>query len=569
MAPLCLVGVLAVALMAATVTADDSNQGIRVWAAAAYITHGERTPPMGGLQTILTPEGAQQMWRQGSAFRSRYLTGGANGSQSAVQGMARDAIDNAQLSVLSQADEWVAAGAMAFMQGLYPPKTDVYVGAAGGQVLGHDYADGRNTTDYPLEGYQYPWILTVPPQESSSIGLQGDVGCPAWQSEMETNLRNSRDTQDQVDQYRSLYQTLFSSAPLQGVIPLVQASYENAAEIYELVKYMYTHNETVFNGLDNAQDTLNTLQALAFASERAKTSHNSTNPDDSLHVLYSIAGRTLASQVANDLVRMLAADGGGGKMTLLFGSARPLLSFFSVGGLLTRQNLVSGPFSRLPEPGAAMIFEVISDSQSSTSGSSPAMGDLKVRFYYRATANANETFATYPLFGSGFDGAIIPYASFVRRMRDRGSTPSGWCDICSPRNTVYWCVSPSCAKPSISPVVGGIIGAVLTAALAGIITLVYHVLQKRRTSKAPRDGSAGGFRGAQRRPADADVALSKGGVREERIGSWEMRARDKNEEPTSDIARAVTKDCDTTWRERDDGDGISITGPPVKPRESV
>lgn len=399
--------------------------------------------------------------------------------------------------------------------------------------------------------------------------LQGDVGCPAWESEIETSLKTSRDTQNRVDQHRSLYQALFSTAPLQGVIPLVQASYENAVEIYELVKYMYTHNETVFSGLDNARDTLETLQALGFASERAKTSHNSTNPDDSLNVLYSIAGRTIANQVANELVGMLAADGGGGKLTLLFGSARPLLSFLSVSGLLTSFNLASGPFSRLPEPGAAMIFEVVSDNRSSTLGRFPGVGDLKVRFYYRATANANETFETYSLFGSGSGGEIIPYASFIRRMRDRGSTPSGWCEICRPGDTVYWCASPSAAEPSISPVVGGIIGAALTAALGGIVTLVYHVVQKHGAGEASREGSTGGFRGAQRGPADADVVLSKTGRGEERIGSWEMNGGGEDGVATLDVARVMTKDDDRAWRQRDDGDGISITGPPVKPRESV
>lgn len=383
---------------------------------------------------------------------------------------------------------------------------------------------------------------------------------------METSLRNSPETQDQVDQHRGLYRALFSSAPLQGVVPLVQASYENAVEIYELVKYMYSHNETVFNGLHNAQATLDTLQTLAFASERSKTSRHSTNPDDSIDALYSIAGRTLASQVANELVGMLAADGGGGKMTLLFGSARPLLSFLSVGGLLTGETPASGPFSRLPEPGAAMVFEVVSPNRSSTLDSFPAVSDLRVRFSYRATANANETFATHPLLGSGF---VIPYPSFVRRMRDRGSTPSGWCDICRAGDAVYWCASPSPAQPSISPVVGGIIGAVLTAALAGIVTIAYHFVWKAGIGKASRDGSAGGFRGSQTAPADADVALSKGGAREARVGSWEMRSGDKDEAATLGIARVLAKDSDTTWRPRDDADGISISGPPVKPRECV
>ena len=172
MAPLQIVAALAaaaalVANVAAQAGGDsNANDNVRVWAAVAYINSGERTPLLGSLQTVLTPEGAQQLWRQGSAFRDRYVTG----NNTAIQNVAQDAIDNRQLTVLSQADEWVAAGALAFMQGLYPAQKGVFLDAAGGKDLSHGYANGSNDTEYPLNGYQYPKLRTLSIEERSSIG---------------------------------------------------------------------------------------------------------------------------------------------------------------------------------------------------------------------------------------------------------------------------------------------------------------------------------------------------------------------------------------------------------------
>ncbi|KND94197.1 Heterokaryon incompatibility protein 6, OR allele, partial [Tolypocladium ophioglossoides CBS 100239] len=591
MAPLRLVAALAAAVLVADVSAqagDDSNGNIKVWATVAYINSGERTPVIGGLQTVLTPEGAQQLWRQGSAFRSRYLTGssGSNSSSEAnstgvasIQNMAKDAIDNRQLTVLSLADEWVAAGALAFMQGLYPAKTDAFVDGAGGKDLSHDYADGGNVTEYPLNGYQYPKIQTLTTQDNASVGIQGDVACSAWQSEMGTNLTNTKAIQDSVSQSKDLYQTLFSSAPLQGTIPLTSATYLNAYEIYDLVSYLYTHNETVFKGLKDANNTLNTLRANAFNLERAKTSHNSTSKDDPLNVLYSIAGRTLAYQVANNLNGTVAANGASRKMTLMFGSLRPLLSFLSVGGLMTRENLASGPFSRLPEPGAAMVFELISERYSSNSGGFPSTDDLKIRFYYRTTANANETFVTYPLFGSGFDGPIVPYMSFVQRMQDRGTSPVDWCGVCNPGATASWCSNSSSSgdsssgNSSISPAVGGVIGAIIMAALIGLVSLGlfalggFRVFRVQRPGKNERSSTLSGFKGPERMAQDADVAVSKGGSREERIGSWEMRDGDREHQVFSTNAGIVTRDFHSTTSRMEE-DRVSVSGAPVKARES-
>lgn len=155
-------------------SAAAQSSGDKVWAAVAFVNHGERTPIISDMRTILTPEGAQQMWRQGTAFRARYLRNSVNDSdfddiQTAyIQKLNIDVIDNDDVDILSQTDEWVSAGAMAFMQGLYPPSPNAYDATAGGEDLGLNLDLGDNNTEYPLNGYQYPNIRTASYMDPSS-----------------------------------------------------------------------------------------------------------------------------------------------------------------------------------------------------------------------------------------------------------------------------------------------------------------------------------------------------------------------------------------------------------------
>lgn len=65
-------------------------------------------------------------------------------------------IDNTQLTVMTPDDEAQAGSAMAFMQGLYPPRDYTEVDEE------NMYAPWDNGTggwiQYPLDGYQYPHI---------------------------------------------------------------------------------------------------------------------------------------------------------------------------------------------------------------------------------------------------------------------------------------------------------------------------------------------------------------------------------------------------------------------------
>lgn len=138
-----------------------------VWAAVAYVSHGETTP---GPQAALTPSGAQQLQRQGAAFRRRYLAPAAGAG---IRGLRADALDSRQVAALAAADAWAAAGAAAFLQGLYPPRTGAYADPTGGGLLGYDFVAGRGNgsgAEYPLDGYQYPLIQTASDADGASVG---------------------------------------------------------------------------------------------------------------------------------------------------------------------------------------------------------------------------------------------------------------------------------------------------------------------------------------------------------------------------------------------------------------
>jgi hypothetical protein len=176
MAPLSLVVLVAALFASAGAQSPNASPNSTVWAAVAFVMYGERTPLKGPFASILTPTGAQQLLAQGSAFRARYLSGNQalNTTQNKIttrapiQGIGRNAIDNGQLSVLANTDTHVAQGALAFMQGLYPPIISAFPDDVGGLNVSQSAITGA-FTDYPLGGYQYPIVNTLSVLEETSV----------------------------------------------------------------------------------------------------------------------------------------------------------------------------------------------------------------------------------------------------------------------------------------------------------------------------------------------------------------------------------------------------------------
>jgi hypothetical protein len=138
--------------------------------------HGERTPIYPPRNKILTPKGAQQLYAQGAALRTRYLMQNAAltaaerniTSREPVFGVSGEALDASQLYLAAVNEPFVISGAHALMQGLYPPVGQVSAENVRGNEVYMDASTG-NLTQYPLGGYQYPPIHTLSVSDSESI----------------------------------------------------------------------------------------------------------------------------------------------------------------------------------------------------------------------------------------------------------------------------------------------------------------------------------------------------------------------------------------------------------------
>lgn len=597
--------VLASALPVALAQSSSSDaEGIEVWAAVAYINHGDKTPYYGPNFSLgdeeLVPEGAQQLWRQGTAFRARYIdeaSGDGNSSVAAapIQGISNAALDNAQVGIASTDDQWAVAGALAFMQGLYPPTS----GSVTGDMAHNLAGDGDGNIDFPLDGYQYPLLLTLSPHDKNSPGIQGTVGCTSWVNQTQNELREREDMKTKLEDTLSFYQDLVATGILAGSVSQSDGNFWNAYEIYEWARYMYTHNETVFEGWNDADEKLDELEANALTLAHAKltTPSVSTGASEKTIKITTVAGRTLAKRVLDQLKGNIRRQGSHDKLSVMFGSYEPMLSFLSLAGILTRENLRDGPFSRLPRHGAALVVELISTDDGS-SDVLPSEDDLRVRFYYREDADEATSFESYSMLGSGMSGESIPYTSFARAMTDDGLGSNDWCTICNAQEAPFCPTSMNLdevcenggslngddggsngsgmygsGSTQMSPAVAGVIGAAIFGAVAGLVAACLYFLagvRIRRVGAEHRASVLGGFRGAEKKPDDADVEVTGGGAQHPRIGSWELRGGDlgagaaavKGKGSSKAGAREVNP-----WREDDE---VSLVGAtPVAVREGL
>lgn len=147
------------ALLALTTTALAQSE--IVWGSVIYTYYGEKTPSLTSGPYNISPLGATQMLQAGSFIRSRNIDPPTNSSSSSqlgvaapINGISVQAIDNTQLYALSTDDEFISGSAMAFFQGLYPPRGFPIIDEQ--DIL----ANGTNL-GFPLDGYQYPNVETV------------------------------------------------------------------------------------------------------------------------------------------------------------------------------------------------------------------------------------------------------------------------------------------------------------------------------------------------------------------------------------------------------------------------
>ena len=429
-----------------------------------FTRHGDRTTKHYGAQA-LTRLGATQNFQVGSDYRARYI---ASGSPHRILGISEFDYVSSQVYATAPNQGILLNTATAFLQGLYPPLVGLNA-----EIATQTLNNGTNATS-PLNGYQYVALQGVNDNSPDAIWIKGDDACPA-QIEASASFETSTEFQARLANTRSFYQGFYPT--LQSVYNYTPGSlsYAKAFDIFDLINVARIHNASSL-ARDVTEAQLLQLRTLADSAEFGYN-FNASQPARSIHA------RTLAGALLSQLNRTVSSRGKL-KFSLLAGSYDTFLAFFGLANLTS----VSGDFYGLPGYASTMAFELFSDSDGDMDDAFPQQeAALRVRFMFRNGTEAGGPKA-FPLFGSGTDS--LGWKEFVKQMGERAITDVGdWCDLC--KSKAGFCAayrdtpsssssSSSSSSGGLSNVVAGVIGAVVTLSVVGVVGAVSFLLRKKR-----------------------------------------------------------------------------------------
>ena len=574
-------------LTAPVIKAQEAQETI--FASIAFIRTGERLPLVDAERnvTTLTPFGAQQMSSLGSLFRNHYMPQ----NQSAIQGLSVNELVGQQTFILADDTPYSMASAQAFMQSLYPPFEPSSESSS-------SLSNGTKT-QFPIGGYQYPWIQSVYYNDERSIYLDGSLTCDAFT--LDDSYTNSSDYQEASLNSQKLYEVVGGTLG-NSDLPASDINFDNAWGVYDYMSYAYNHNDTI-KSFFAPNGTLNgTLDQLrAYSNVNQWLQYGETDPTGNL-TLNTVAGQTISLAILALFAQALQSNGDDGKLSLLFGEYPAMLSFAALANLPETNTAFYG----VPDYASTMVFELFSLTSNTLSDTS----DLRVRFLF---ANGTDTIDSpmasslmaYPIFNSGSqDLSLDDFIDTIGQVA-LPDTPT-WCDICDSWDTVPFCMfynstawnaangvtssgkNNANSSGMMSPSLAGVVGAVATLAALGVF-LVFavgccgmRIVQRKNPQSTQAAGGAtaarggiGGFKGNQKLASDPDLTdlnpkgpqsdkhnsgISFGNndrdvIGHERVGSWELK------QPK----RAVS----TKSRDEEEGWGIDALGKEVKPNERV
>ncbi|KAL1998726.1 hypothetical protein VTN02DRAFT_5676 [Thermoascus thermophilus] len=554
----------------------------KIWAVVAFTTYGDSTPTLLPRSRTLTSLGAHDLYTAGSIFRKRYINPITNGTSSTrIQKISPYKLDSSEVKIYSAADQFIAASAQAFMQGLYPPLdhsyNETYIDAT-------DILANGSVIDSPLNGYQYPQIYTAGLTDPNSILVAGQANCymhlvSEWQ------YQNSPEFKQTARESAAFYAYLYDVA-LYGVYEPRSVNYANAYYISEYLEYQYLHNSTV-SSLVSPQD-LHHARLLAdkyiFATNSNLTASGLYKGDR----IRAVAGRSLAKLILESFEASIRYQGSEGKMNLVFGGFEPAVA---LAALLELADPMRENFYGLPVRGASLVFELYSFEDGSTSPAYPSASDLHVRFLLRNSTNPTVGFTYYPLFGYGPSQITIPYTEFKMEMEEiMMPSTQEWCTTCNASSV--FCYGVDGNNPfadlnrGLSAGSAGVIGACVTFVTLAFIAALAFLLCGIRINRR-QSSEHGGFKGNGKLASDRDVTFkdpaggtvktTETGAGEdgasgaivrghERVGSWEMGERTK-ETGNTDPANAP-KTRRSFERDEDDWQ-VSPFADPVQAHESV
>ena len=282
-------------------------------------------------------------------------------------------------------------------------------------------------------------------------------------------------------------------------------------------------------------------------------------------------------------------------ITLMFGEIDSMINLLS----LMIVNSLDKNFRAIPPFASAIIFELFSTGADETFPQDD--DDLWVRFHYHnGTTDFNGQLIAFPMFGHGPSQTDMKWSEFnVMFSAIMMPTIEEWCNTCNAPSLFCTGVdvdpimvtNPKAQatrkNSAVSPAVAGVIGAVVTLAVAGLLfalAMLAGGVRLHRVQRRPKS-ELGGFKGSNKLASDADVAnLAKGGalpagivsfgaantaagtegrVRHERVGSWELRQKEFGNYKSGDMGEEFPSPRES-FEQID-----AVASRPVQPRESV
>jgi hypothetical protein len=530
----------------------------------------------------------------------------ANGlnSQNPIMGLSVHQYNELNLEIEAVDAQYASASAQAFMQAFYPPHL---LSISQGDILDPDYVLANGSyEDYPLNGYQYPAIEIRSVYDPDSIWLNAYETC-AVASEAQYSYYYSEEANNTVLDTLPIYTQVGSQFLSDRSFP-ADWSYDFAYSFYDTIDYLIRHNSTVEAAFSTTGPDVSYYSLFASLAARQQwdlygdQSVNGTTGGDQILVT---GGKTLAAKILALLEDNILSQGVLQKFSLLVGKYESMIALLS---LLDLSQSLGEEFYMLPPYGSAIVFELFTSDDPETAPPIPDLNNLFVRFLFRNGSNplsgdeftVNPPIQSYPIFNHGPSGTVMPWNDFQTAMANIAmNNVATFCQVCQ-APTLY-CLeflepssttSPAAKHSSISPVVAGVIGAMVTLATIILATLAIFFLAGRRFQFAKnRTSSVGGYKGSAKLASDTDLSIAQNAAPmgagasvepkrgHERVGSWELKAPSKGtDEEQGDLSkhrRFESIASTAVGGQGDIGDGEDIEEldvvhlTPTSPRESL
>lgn len=415
---------------------------------------------------MLTNLGLQQNFQVGSDYRDLYVS---SDSSKQILGISESKYVPSQIFASAPDEPVLLNTATAFLQGLYPPLD--------ASISSQSLNNGTNYTN-PLDGYQYVVLHGEEKESPDTIWIKGDDECPAFTEAMDT-FPESTVYQERLESTRSFYQQFWPDI-LENVYDLSEEdmTYGNAYTIFDLINVGTIHNTSMKDAVTTEQ--LFQLRALADSAE-FDSNYNASQPDR------SIGAKTLNTAILSHLNETVTSKGDV-KFSLLAGSYDTMLAFFGLNELTA----ASSDFYGLPDYASTMVFELLT-SNDDVDGFPSDTDSLMVRFLFRNGSDSGGEPTAFPLFGG--EETTLSWTKFVAEMQSRAiSSVAEWCNAC--RSEQEFCVAATAGDGvsseesegnggGLSNAASGVIGAMVTLCVVGVIAAIVFVIFRKRTRAAP------------------------------------------------------------------------------------